>query len=89
MYDASHNVGRMTTRIPLSYEIETFLDQTGVAPTTFGRLTVGDPHFVGRLRRGGDVKTVTADKVRSWMAAHPDGVPRSDQSAESQPPEAA
>jgi hypothetical protein len=49
-------------------EIEDFLTATGMAPTRFGREAVSDPHFVARVRRGGNVTYRTSDRVRSYMA---------------------
>lgn len=64
----SHTVWGMTNCIPLLTEIDRFLAFTGMRPTTFGLKSVKDPHFVSRLRNGGDVKTTTATKVREFMA---------------------
>lgn len=68
MCDASHIVRGMTHCIPLLAEIDRFLAFTGMRPTTFGLKALNDPHFIKRLRGGGDVKTATATKVREFMA---------------------
>jgi len=49
-------------------EIERFLVRTGMSPGTFGRRTADDWKLVDRLRRGGSVTLVTADRVRKYMA---------------------
>lgn len=50
-------------------EVREFLDRTGMAWATFGRLALKDPAFVGRLLGPEklDPKLSTADKVSRWM----------------------
>ena len=55
--------------IPLLGEIEAFLDETGMAETTFGNMSVRDWRLVERLRDGGDVTTRNAQKIREFMAS--------------------
>jgi hypothetical protein len=62
---------------PLLAEIEAFLAETGMAPTTFGA-AMGDRHFVRQLRSGRRVWPETADKARSVMAAHLAGTKAAD-----------
>jgi hypothetical protein len=50
-------------------EIESFLVDTGMSPTTFGNLAAGDGHFVARLRAGGGTTIKRMDKVRIFMRA--------------------
>ena len=52
-------------------EIEAYLEKSGMWPSEFGVATMGDPSFVMRLRKGGDPRSSTIDKVRKWMADHP------------------
>jgi hypothetical protein len=54
-------------------EIEAFVDDRGMAETTFGRLAVNDGKFVSRLRGGKGVTVRTVEKVRAYI--------RSDQGA--------
>lgn len=49
--------------------IETFLEETGVDPTTLGKQALGDPSFVFDLRRGRSPSAKTMDRVHEWMAA--------------------
>lgn len=49
-------------------EIEAFITERGLAPSTFGRLAVNDGKFVGRLRKGGSLTMATADRVRNFMS---------------------
>ena len=50
-------------------EIETFLAQRGMKAGTFGMRAVNDGKFVGRLRRGADLHTRTAARVRAFIVA--------------------
>jgi hypothetical protein len=47
--------------------IEQYLRRTGTPPTRFGREAVGDPRFVGDLRRGREPRAETERKVRSYL----------------------
>lgn len=58
----------MTTRTQILKEIETFLKETGIAPTTFGLEATGDRALMITLRKGRDLKTATVDKIRAYMA---------------------
>ena len=61
----------MTERAKLLKEIEGFLARHRMAPSTFGRLAMGDPSFMSTLKnnqRG--VKIDTVDKLRKWMAGY-------------------
>jgi hypothetical protein len=53
--------------IPLLAEIEAFLEETGMAATTFGQLAIRDWQLVERLRGGGDVTTRKAEAIRAFM----------------------
>jgi hypothetical protein len=52
-------------------EIDSFIASTGMAETTFGRLSVNDGKFVGRLREGKRCWPETEQKVRDFIAHHP------------------
>lgn len=55
--------------IPLLAEIEAFLKETGMAATTFGEQAIRDWTLVERLRKGGDLTTRKAERVRAFMAS--------------------
>jgi len=55
--------------IPLLAEIEAFLDETGMAATTFGEKAIRDWQLVRRLREGGDVTTRKAEIIRAFIAS--------------------
>ena len=60
-------------------EIVDYCRKAGVAESTFGRFSVNDGKFVGRLRAGGRITTTTFERVRSFISANPpraDGVSR-------------
>ena len=48
-------------------EIEDYLDQTGITPSRFGRDFLKDPGFVYRLRKGGECRPSTIEKLRKEM----------------------
>lgn len=49
--------------------IEKYLRRTDVPPTRFGREAVGDPRFVGDLRRGREPRAATVARVLAYLAA--------------------
>lgn len=51
-------------------EVEAFLDETGIAPTIFGRDALGDPNFVKDLKNGRRLWPETEAKVREFMIAY-------------------
>jgi hypothetical protein len=61
----------MDTKEPLRKEllseVETFLEQHGMAHTTFGLKAVNDAKFVANLRSGLDPRSTTIDEIRSFM----------------------
>jgi hypothetical protein len=52
-------------------QIADYCRRARMAESTFGRLAVNDGKLVGRLRIGGRITTVTADRVRDFIATHP------------------
>jgi hypothetical protein len=50
--------------------IDGFLAKAAMSPFTFGRKALGDPHFVGQLRKGRRVWPETEAKVRHFMATY-------------------
>jgi hypothetical protein len=49
--------------------VEKYLRSTGMAPTRFGRESLGDPCFVFDLRKGREPRDVTADRVLRFLDA--------------------
>lgn len=52
---------------PVLIEVERWLKRTGIAPTRFGKLAVGDPNLVFDLRAGRDPSSKTAARIRAFM----------------------
>ena len=52
----------------LRAEVETFLAVSGTKLSILGEEAVGNPSFVGRLRRGASPRLATMGRVRAWMA---------------------
>lgn len=50
-------------------KIETFLTESGMAPTIFGQAAVGDGNFVRDLRAGRMPSLRMADKVNAYIEA--------------------
>ena len=51
-------------------EVEAFLAVSGTKLSILSEEAVGNPSFVGRLRRGMSPQLATFDRVRAWMAAN-------------------
>lgn len=52
------------------FDIEAFLERTGMAASAFGNEAIGDPNFVADLRGGRSVGLRLADRVRDFMGKH-------------------
>ncbi len=57
----------MTALEEFRNEVESFLERSGMAHTTFGTKAMGDAMFVQRLRKGSDPKISTAERVRKFI----------------------
>jgi hypothetical protein len=55
----------------LLHRIESFLAQTGMAPTTFGKLTVNDGHLVKAMREGRDLRGSTFNRLVNFIEKPP------------------
>lgn len=49
-------------------DIDTFLSETGMGESYFGKKSVGNSELVPRLRKGGRVWPDTEERVRRFMA---------------------
>lgn len=49
-------------------QIEAYLMRSGVSPSTFGRLAVGDPRFVGDLKAGRKLRRGTRERVNAYLS---------------------
>ena len=52
----------------INYHVERFLRQTGLSPTKFGRIAVGDPRLVHDMRKGCEIGERMANRLRDFMA---------------------
>lgn len=57
----------MTEREKLLHDIEAFIARAAMSPTKFGLLAMNDPALMKRLRAGGDVRTLTAHRIRTFI----------------------
>jgi homoserine dehydrogenase len=60
----------MQTSSEFLTDIEKFLEKNSIAPSTFGRLLMGDPTFVFQLREGRSPSLETAEKINR-IIQHP------------------
>ena len=51
----------------LLHQIETYIARTGIAPSKFGRMAVGDPRFVEDLRTGRRPRSKTQARVAKYL----------------------
>lgn len=58
----------MSTRTQIITEIEAFLKETGMTPTSFGQEATKDRALMITLRKGRDPKASTVDKIREYIA---------------------
>lgn len=56
------------TDVSFANTVEAFLKRVDMAPVTFGREAMNDPHFVRDLRNGRRLWPETEAKVRAFMA---------------------
>jgi hypothetical protein len=56
----------------ITRKIERFLRQNEMPPTTFGRLSVGDPRLVHDMRRGRQFRAPMARRVDDFIAGYRD-----------------
>lgn len=57
------------TQILLS-DIEAFLSNSRMKPSTFGHEAVGDPNFVRNLRKGREPRFNTVQRVKGFIETH-------------------
>ena len=48
-------------------QVESYLAQTKLPPSTFGRMALGDPRFVEDLRAGRKLRSKTQERVRCYL----------------------
>lgn len=55
-------------RTELMRRIEAYLVKNNLSMTRFGYMSTGDPCLVSKLRRGGDIRLRTLEKIMEFMA---------------------
>jgi hypothetical protein len=58
---------------PILMEIERWLKRTGMSPSRFGRLAVGDSALLHDLRAGRDPSSRTVARIRTFMDRNAEG----------------
>lgn len=58
-------------------EIRSFLNETGMGQSYFGKVSCGNSELVQRLEKGKTVTLVTAERVRTFMKESPKRQPES------------
>jgi hypothetical protein len=61
----------MTPSETFRQKIETYLGRTGMKPSVFGRMAVGDTNFVFDIREGRMPSLRLVEKVENFMKANP------------------
>ncbi len=50
--------------------VSAFLGRSGVSPTAFGKMAVGDPNLMRQIGRGRSPSLRTADRILAFIADH-------------------
>ena len=50
--------------------VSAFLGRSGVSPTAFGQMAVGDPNLMRQIGRGRSPSLRTADRILAFIAEH-------------------
>ena len=53
--------------VELLHSIKEYCAQTGISPSRFGREAVGDARLVHDMRKGRQLRSATARRVRDYM----------------------
>jgi hypothetical protein len=64
----------------LMEQIEAYLEESGVSPSTFGRMSVGDPRLVADLKAGRRPRQRTQDRLTSFLDGA--GIPHPNEAAD-------
>jgi len=67
---------------PLLTEITSFLDETGMGVSYFGKIASGNSELVSRLKRGGRVWPETEERVREFIRQYRAGAAANSEAAE-------
>jgi hypothetical protein len=59
--------------VDVRQRVERYLRTSGVAPSRFGRVAVGDPGFVTDMRNGRELRARTVARVQAFLDAVENG----------------
>ena len=62
--------GMVTLEEQFISRVSAFLGRSGVSPTAFGKMAVGDPNLMRRIGRGRSPSLRTADRILAFIAEH-------------------
>ncbi len=68
MFEKSY---KLTCMDDLLANIDRYLEQTGMSPTTFGKKVMGNPAFVFEKRKGAGFNSATYKKIKAYIASNP------------------
>ena len=60
-------IDALDIRAELLRRIETYLVRNNLGATRFGYMSTGDPSLLTKLRKGGDIRLQTLEKIRQFM----------------------
>jgi hypothetical protein len=61
------NLNALDIRAELLRKVEAYLVKNDLSVTRFGYMSTGDPCLVSKLRRGGDIRLRTLEKIMQFM----------------------
>ncbi|HYD13072.1 MAG TPA: hypothetical protein VEC11_09510 [Allosphingosinicella sp.] len=53
----------------LMRRIQLYLQRAEMAPTRFGRETVGDPRLISDMKNGRELRDATIARIQAWLDA--------------------
>jgi len=60
-------IDALDIRAGLLRKIETYLVRNNLSATRFGYMSTGDPSLLTKLRKGGDIRLQTLEKIMQFM----------------------
>ena len=60
-------IDALDIRAGLLRKIETYLVRNNLSATRFGYMSTGDPSLMTKLRKGGDIRLQTFEKIMRFM----------------------
>lgn len=60
-------IDALDIRAELLRKIETYLVRNNLSATRFGYMSTGDPSLLTKLRKGGDIRLQTLEKIMQFM----------------------